>query len=232
MLNMVFTAILLLQAAPERALAPSKAHDIITLRDERAQLEAKREALTLQLQDADQTLKDRIARDQVESQLKLLQPKDPNALRLTAQLQYYESRGPWNEANTREALVKRIQDIKREQLDTEKHLGDNIRETYRATMVESDRQEFLNRVSWIFGILVGILVIGFFSVVIRDETVRRSVFQGPAGLQMITLLSVVIAIILFGITGVLEGKELSALLGGLTGYILGRVADRAGKPGE
>jgi hypothetical protein len=36
----------------------------------------------------------------------------------------------------------------------------------------------------------------------------------------------VIAIILFGITGILEGKELSALLGGLSGYILGRTSDR------
>ena len=42
------------------------------------------------------------------------------------------------------------------------------------------------------------------------------------GIQFITLFALVIAIILFGITGILEGKELSALLGGLSGYILGR----------
>ena len=35
-----------------------------------------------------------------------------------------------------------------------------------------------------------------------------------------------IAIILFGITNILAGKELAALLGGLSGYILGRVTDR------
>lgn len=34
-----------------------------------------------------------------------------------------------------------------------------------------------------------------------------------------------IAIILFGITDILGGKELSALLGGISGYILGRVSE-------
>jgi hypothetical protein len=56
---------------------------------------------------------------------------------------------------------------------------------------------------------------------LRDDKVRQEIFSGQAGIQFITLLSLVIAIILFGITGILEGKELSALLGGLAGYILG-----------
>jgi presenilin-like A22 family membrane protease len=66
------------------------------------------------------------------------------------------------------------------------------------------------------------VIFGFFVVALRDETVRREIFAGQAGIQFITLFSLVIAIILFGITDILEGKELSALLGGLSGYILGR----------
>jgi hypothetical protein len=38
----------------------------------------------------------------------------------------------------------------------------------------------------------------------------------------VTLFSIIIAIILFGLTGILEGKELSALLGSIAGYILGK----------
>src|SRR6476620_2525461 len=51
---------------------------------------------------------------------------------------------------------------------------------------------------------------------------RRAIFSGETGIQFLTLFSVVIAIILFGIINILEGKELAALLGGLSGYILGR----------
>ncbi len=40
---------------------------------------------------------------------------------------------------------------------------------------------------------------------------------GQSGIQFLTLFSLVIAIILFGI----KGKELAALLGGLSGYIFG-----------
>jgi hypothetical protein len=58
--------------------------------------------------------------------------------------------------------------------------------------------------------------------------VRLSIFSQQTGIQFITLFSLVIAIILFGILGILEAKELSALLGGISGYILGRAtSDRA-----
>ena len=40
----------------------------------------------------------------------------------------------------------------------------------------------------------------------------------------------VIAIILFGIINILEGKELAALLGGLSGYILGRTSQKGAPP--
>jgi hypothetical protein len=72
------------------------------------------------------------------------------------------------------------------------------------------------------------LIVAFFALSFYDEKVRQAIFSGQAGIQFVTLFSLVIAIILFGIVGILEAKELSALLGGISGYILGRTtADRA-----
>lgn len=88
---------------------------------------------------------------------------------------------------------------------------------------ETARNEFKLYITAAFSILVACVIIGFFVVSWRDETVRRAIFSGQSGIQFLTLFSLVIAIILFGITEVLEGKELAALLGGLSGYILGRV---------
>jgi hypothetical protein len=76
--------------------------------------------------------------------------------------------------------------------------------------------------SFMFSGLVLIVIVGFFWVAHSDVRIRYAIFANDSGIQFITLFSIVIAVILFGIIGVLEGKELSALLGGLSGYILGR----------
>jgi hypothetical protein len=91
----------------------------------------------------------------------------------------------------------------------------------RANIV-GPQQKFKLNMSLIFALLVGLVILGFFAVAFRDEQVRREIFSGQAGIQFVTLFSLVIAIILFGIIDILEGKELAALLGGLSGYILGR----------
>src|SRR5207247_2857890 len=59
---------------------------------------------------------------------------------------------------------------------------------------------------------------------------RRAIFAGQTGIQFLTLFSIVIAIILFGITGILADKELAALLGGISGYILGRSSTASAPP--
>src|SRR4029450_3305531 len=82
--------------------------------------------------------------------------------------------------------------------------------------------DFKTYMSGGFGLIIAFVIVGFFWTASRSMKVTEEIFSGQAGLQFITLFSLVIAIILFGITGVLEGKELSALLGGLAGYILGR----------
>ncbi|ARV05234.1 hypothetical protein BTO04_00345 [Polaribacter sp. SA4-10] len=83
-------------------------------------------------------------------------------------------------------------------------------------------QNFKKQISWSFAFLVGLVIIGFFIIAAKDDKIRESIFSGDKGLQFITIFSIIIAIILFGITGVLGGKEISALIGGISGYILGR----------
>ncbi len=73
-----------------------------------------------------------------------------------------------------------------------------------------------------FSILIGLVIAGFFMVSYLSESIRNAIFTGESALQFVTLFSLIIAIILFGIVNILEGRELSALLGGLSGYILGR----------
>ncbi|MBY6005022.1 hypothetical protein KUV62_13960 [Salipiger bermudensis] len=86
--------------------------------------------------------------------------------------------------------------------------------------------------SFAFALLVGLVIWKFFGITRDDEKVRRVVFSAEAGIQFVTLFSLVIAIILFGITGILEGKELSALLGGISGYILGRATPVIAESGQ
>ena len=90
------------------------------------------------------------------------------------------------------------------------------------TNTSSVSQKFKEKISWIFAALVGLVIVGFFVVAGNDPKIRGTIFSGDTGIQFLTLFSIVIAIILFGITGVLEGKEISALIGGISGYILGR----------
>ncbi|MGH9945546.1 MAG: hypothetical protein ACRD9R_24595, partial [Pyrinomonadaceae bacterium] len=94
--------------------------------------------------------------------------------------------------------------------------------------IYSPEQIFKRTMSITFAVLIGLVITGFFILSYVDQTVRRAIFSGQTGIQFLTLFSIVIAIILFGITGILADKELSALLGGLSGYILGRYSSPSG----
>jgi hypothetical protein len=91
-------------------------------------------------------------------------------------------------------------------------------------------QKFKGDISLYFAAVIGLMVILFFGVIFYDETVRTVVFAGPTAIQFVTLFSIIIAIILFGITGILGDKELAALLGGLSGYILGKYNESSSRP--
>ena len=90
--------------------------------------------------------------------------------------------------------------------------------------VEKPRQAFKTNLSIAFTALIGLVILGFFWIIRANPSVGSHIFAGDAGLQFITLFSLIIAIILFGLTEILQGRELSALLGGISGYILGRSA--------
>lgn len=99
------------------------------------------------------------------------------------------------------------------------NLGAKVTELNNTSYVS---QNFKKQISWSFAFLVAIVIVGFFIIAYRDDEIRKTIFSGDSGLQFITIFSIIIAIILFGITEVLGGKELSALIGGISGYILGR----------
>jgi hypothetical protein len=93
---------------------------------------------------------------------------------------------------------------------------------------QSDSEgSFKIAVSLTFAGLVSFVILGFYVIAGRNKEVVFTIFSNDSGIQFITLFSIVIAVILFGIIGVLEGKELSALLGGLSGYILGRGSNKS-----
>ncbi len=110
---------------------------------------------------------------------------------------------------------KTIQRQRQELKDIDSEIGTRLN-------IEAQAQKFKQTISKYFSYVVGAVIVLFFAVAFSDSEVRRRIFTGQSGIQFITLFSLVIAIILFGITGVLEGKELSALLGGIAGYILGK----------
>jgi len=99
-----------------------------------------------------------------------------------------------------------------------------------------DTNRFRTNVTYTFGVLVFIVIAGFYFIA-QSRDIAKTIFSGEMGMQFVTLFLIVIAIILFGIMGTLEGKELAALLGGLSGYILGRTSqprgiDNAGNSGH
>ena len=110
------------------------------------------------------------------------------------------------------------------QANTERqHLLGNLDDLLTQLFVKSDQtNRFKLAMSITFALLVGVVILGFFGIAWSDASVKRSIFSNEAGIQFITLFAIVISVILFGIIGVLESKELSALLGGLSGYILGK----------
>ena len=93
-----------------------------------------------------------------------------------------------------------------------------------------DTNRFRSGATWAFTGLVLVVVGGFFFIAYRKDGIAAKIFGGEMGMQFVTLFLIVIAIILFGIMGTLEGRELAALLGGLSGYILGKTGLRRDGP--
>jgi hypothetical protein len=116
---------------------------------------------------------------------------------------------------------------RRDELDSKQAQLVELEDRISVALSTGSRQ-YLYRtiVSLIFAMIVAFLVLRFFRIVEQDEEVKRSIFGGDSGIQFVTLFSIVIAVILFGILEILGANELSALLGGLSGYILGKSTPR------
>ena len=119
-------------------------------------------------------------------------------------------------------LAGQRDELSAQQLSYQRLLG-SIDDMVNQLFISSDAtNSFKLKMSIAFSILVGVVIVGFFGIAWSNEEIKKIIFANEAGIQFVTIFSIVIAVILFGIIGVLESKELSALLGGLSGYILGK----------
>jgi len=105
-------------------------------------------------------------------------------------------------------------------------VDDMISQSLARDLVE---QGFKATISFYFAMVVGFMILCFFGISFYDKNIRSTIFSGQAGMQFVTLFSLIIAMILFGITGILGDKELASLLGGLSGYILGKYSPEVPK---
>jgi hypothetical protein len=163
-------------------------------------------------------------RSQARAQLlDLTRQKARTAIQLTEYREFVRSSNEFNDFLTRTETTKRT-------LAEATAYGAKLDDAINELLTSDDSQSAFRL--WMgagFVTLVTILILGFFFVGIRGG-LMNDIFRDDRGLQFITLFSLVIAITLFGLLNILEGKELAALLGGLSGYILGRSNIGAASP--
>lgn len=88
---------------------------------------------------------------------------------------------------------------------------------------EYENQKFRKQVSLYFCGIIGFMIIAFFGTIYRRSgNDIGTLLLSDGGLQFVTIFVLIIAITLFGILNILEGRELAAILSGIAGYILGR----------
>jgi hypothetical protein len=138
-----------------------------------------------------------------------------------------------SDINSYETLIKTKLDLTKKLLKKKEELNDIENELYSIDReidnrlnIELSRNNFRTLISVLFCLLVAAVIIGFFRVALKKDEIATKVFSGENGIKFVTLFLIIIAIILFGIMGILESKELSALLGGLSGFILGRSTNK------
>lgn len=201
-------------------------NDFLGLADLRGKLSAQIDALEREIKDIEarapelaelkQVLEQRKT-DVAEGEKKQNLGKDEQESLNRARARVASAQSELNLAEARQSGLAQ----KRAQLEQKRQLSVEVQEKIAGML--SPEQSFKRTMSITFAVLIAIVIVGFFLISWLDPRIRQAIFSGQAGIQFLTLFSLVIAIILFGITGILEGKELSALLGGLSGYILGRV---------
>ena len=127
-------------------------------------------------------------------------------------------------AKRREATIVRAFRLSKENIRT---LEGDLRRAEAAIDAalapEIRSQQFRTWVSAFFSALIAVMIISFFATIyLRSGNNVGSLLLSDSGLQFVTIFVLIIAIILFGILNILEGRELAAILSGIAGYILGR----------
>jgi uncharacterized protein YjgD (DUF1641 family) len=137
-----------------------------------------------------------------------------------------------------EAIRKKVAEVKKDDGAlakmhiSKKNIADDINKAQLRidSLYENlyDDGKFKVWITGIFSSIVGALLILFFVFISRksETNLAKDFLSSGNGLQFITLFSLIIAIILFGVLGVLEGRELAAILSGISGYILGKGIQR------
>ena len=212
------------QTVPDPCAEIAQYKDFLALADRRAELLAESQQLTFDISELKSAIPESPTVDELATQKKKLDDLQKKQTRTASE----------------EEAMQQLELILRN-LRSDKEITDDIAQK-NAVLVKdkillqciqgqiskltSPEQNFRTNTSWVFAGLISAVIIGFFVLAFKDEVMRRAIFSGETGIQFLTLFSVVIAIILFGIINILEGKELAALLGGLSGYILGRTSQK------
>lgn len=201
--------------------------DFLALADRRAELIAESQQLRDDIGKLEKELPNAMREADFQSKQKQLDDLEKKPAQTRTPLEEQTRQNLQNELKLAKTDTSITSEVKKKQdvLSTDKDLLLCVQETI--SQLNSPDQVFRKTMSIAFAGLIAAVIVGFFVLAFIDESMRRAIFSGETGIQFLTLFSLVIAIILFGITSILEGKELSALLGGLSGYILGRT----GRPG-
>lgn len=206
--------------------APEQPDDLVTLTEQRNALEDQRGALVEERSRLVELLRQRTSYDNAKAAYTAAAASAPaRAAYFRDQVEALESVANFNGSNTQEILSQRLATVNTQLKKIDADLRIVNRRLERLARLEEQAQSYKKSISTIFGVIMASLVV-LFAWVCFDARVRRSVFRGAGGLQMVTLFSVVMAVVMFGMTNILEGKELSALLGSLIGYILGGIHHR------
>jgi hypothetical protein len=204
-----------------------KNEDFLALADRRAELIAESQQLKTDISELEKQLPGAMAVTDLENLKKQLADLEAKPAATRSQLDEQTRQNLENKVKgkTDLSINNEIAEKKR-LLSGDKDLLSCIQEAI--SHLSSPDQSFRKYMSFAFAALIGAVIVGFFILAGIDETMRRAIFSGETGIQFLTLFSLVIAIILFGITNILQDKELAALLGGLSGYILGRTGTKNG----
>jgi hypothetical protein len=212
------------QSAPDPCAETAQYKDFLALADRRAELLAESQQFTNDVTSLKAELEEAPSVTELETWKKQLEDLEKKKTKTDFDYQLMQTlqtatKNAKSDKDIRDEIAKKTEVLAKDKVLLQCIQG-------KITQLTSPEQTFRTNTSWVFAGLIGSVIIGFFVLAFRDEIMRRAIFSGETGIQFLTLFSVVIAIILFGIINILEGKELAALLGGLSGYILGRTSQK------